>query len=96
MTTNNVVPIENFDIVTSNVATAFSVDVIMLTLFVSADLRVTIYDANQNIIQCSVLTISGDAYTNWSSNDEYINTYVANYYGFTLIPTSTKNATAGV
>lgn len=87
MSTNDVVPIENFDIVTSNIAVAFSVDVIMLTLFVSADLRVTVYDAKKNIIQCSVLTISGEAYSNWSNNDEYINTYVANYYGFTLKPT---------
>jgi len=79
-------PIENFDIVTTNTATSFKVEITRLNLFVSADLRVSVYDANNGIIKCSYLTLSGNDYNNWANNDDYIITYVANFFGFIIKP----------
>ena len=79
-------PIENFDIVTTNTATSFKVEITRLNLFVSADIRISLFSENNNIIRCDYLTLSGDNYNNWANNDDYIITYVANYYGFTLKP----------
>jgi hypothetical protein len=84
MSTTSNTQIDNFNIVTSNTATSFTVSVISVELFTSANLRVMVYDANNNLIQCNYLTMSGSDYTNWSNNDEYVITFVANYYGFTL------------
>ena len=84
MSTTSNTQIDNFNIVTSNTATSFTVSVISVELFTSANLRVMVYDANNNLIQCNYLTISGSDYTSWSNNDEYVITFVANYYGFTL------------
>jgi len=84
MSTTSNTQIENFNIVTSNTATSFTVSVINVDLFTSANLRVMIYDVNNNLIQCNYVTMSGSDYTNWSTNDEYVITFVANTYGFIL------------
>ena len=90
----NPTPIENFDIVTTNTATSFKVEIIRLNLFVSADIRISLFSENNNIIRCDYLTLSGDSYNNWSNNDEYIITYVANYYGFILKPNTSSSVVA--
>jgi hypothetical protein len=78
------VPIENFDIVTTNTATSFRVEIKRLNLFVSADLRVILFNKTNGIVRCDNLVLAGDDYKNWANSDEYVINYVAKYYGFIL------------
>jgi hypothetical protein len=84
------ISINAFDIVTTNTATAFTVEVNKLTLFSSVDLRIMLFDESGNLIRCDYLTLKDDDYKKWTNDDEYIFTYIANYYGYTLkLKTST-------
>jgi hypothetical protein len=96
MSTETPTAIENFDIVTTNTATSFKVEITRLNLFISVELRVILLDANNNLIRVSYLTLSGDDYNNWANNDEYIITYVAKYFGFTLKPNTSTVVSADV
>ena len=88
------ISINAFDIVTTNTATSFKVEVNKVNLFVSADIRISLFSENNNIIRRDYLTLSGDSYNNWANNDEYIITYVANYYGFILKPNTSSSVVA--
>jgi len=61
-----------FEIQTINIITSFYVEIINIILFTSATIRVVQYDINLNIVRVDNLTISGEFYTNWTS-DEYFN-----------------------
>ena len=87
------ISIKPFDIVTTTTATSFNVEVNKITLFLSADLIVLLFDASGGLIRCDYLTLRGDDYKKWTNDDEYIFTYVANNYGFTLISPETNNST---
>jgi hypothetical protein len=84
MFSEKIVSIEKFNIVTTNTACGFSVEINKVNLFVNAELRVMLFDENNNFIKCDSLTLSGDDYKKWTNDDEYIYAYVANYYGFSL------------
>jgi hypothetical protein len=67
--------------------TAISIAVEDIILFTSAVIRVTSYNAAGNRIKFDRLTLSGDDYTNWSNNDQYIYNYVYTTMNITPLPT---------
>ena len=70
---------------TSVTITSFIVDVRELTLFTSAKLRVSLCNAENQIINYAFIDMNGDDYARWSSNDEYVYQFVAEKLGFTLV-----------
>jgi hypothetical protein len=70
-----------FEIQTTNIITSFNVEIINIILFTSATIRVVQYDINLNIIRVDNLTISGEDYANWTS-DQYLITWVKTQLNF--------------
>ena len=58
-----------------------------LELFKQADLHVTVLSSDGRIIHSQPLTLQGDDYKAWSSDDSYLYKYVANKLGYTVAPT---------
>jgi hypothetical protein len=71
--------------ITTKVVSSFDVQNIELVLFNSARIRVAILDENGNMLDLTFLTMEGEDYTNWGSDDNYIINYVATKLGFTII-----------
>ena len=82
---NSKVPITPFDQVTTKVICSFSVYVNNLVLNTSATLAVQLYDQTGMLVDVKLLEITGEDYTNWGNNDEYIINYVAQKMGFNII-----------
>jgi len=80
MTTLNILETP-FEIQTTNIITSFNVEIINIILFTSATIRVVQYDINLNIIRVDNLTISGEDYANWTS-DQYLITWVKTQLNF--------------
>jgi hypothetical protein len=81
--------IQPFDEITTKVITGFKVRVQDIELFTSANIIVELLDSSNTPRDVKFLKISGDDYTNWSNDDQYIINYVANQLGFTIITTPT-------
>lgn len=64
--------------------TRFTLDISELILNTSARFRVSQYDANDRLITASNVTIEGEEYTNWKSDDTYIINLIAQKMGFTI------------
>jgi hypothetical protein len=67
------------------IATSFKLEVVNLELFNKLDLRVLLMDANNNVIKCDNITLSGDDYKNWAeykdgNRDEYLVKYASSFY----------------
>lgn len=56
----------------------FIIDQINVTPFTSAVVIISLYDASNNFITNSNVTLTGADYTNWGNNDQYIITYIEN------------------
>lgn len=72
------------DKVTTLTIYSFTLDRIEVDLFNSARIRVNLMDQNNNRIDCTFVTLTGDDYSNWGNSDDYIINYVANKLGFTI------------
>jgi hypothetical protein len=70
------IPVSNFTITESYSITALEINVMNVTLFNSANIRVCCFDESNVIVKCYSYTLTGDDYTNWGSNDDYIVNYV--------------------
>jgi len=70
-----------FEIQTTNIITSFNVEIINIILFTSATIRVVQYDVNLAIVRVDNLTISGEDYANWTS-DQYLITWVKTQLNF--------------
>ena len=79
-------PINPVQQVVTNTITSFLVLVLSIEMFKSVRLSVKLYDVNNNLININFLTLSGTDYTNWGTDDNYLIEYVANYYGYNIIP----------
>ena len=87
----NIVPKE---IVRTEVASRVDVQVMRLELFKQADLHVTVLSSDGRIIHSQPLTLQGDDYKAWSSDDSYLYKYVANKLGYTVAPASAPTPVA--
>ncbi len=76
-----IVPLDKVTILTIY---SFTLDRIEVDLFNSARIRVNLMDQNNNRIDCTFVTLTGEDYANWGNSDDYIINYVANKLGFTV------------
>jgi hypothetical protein len=72
------------DKVTTLTIYSFTLDRIEVDLFNSARIRVNLMDKDNNRIDCTFVTLTGEDYKNWGNSDDYIINYVANKLGFTV------------
>lgn len=63
---------------------SFSVRIIKINLFESATLCVKLFNGKNEFVGLKHLELNGDNYTNWGSDDNYINNFVATQLEFTL------------
>jgi len=57
---------------------SFTVNVTNVVLNTSADLQIAMFN-DGNLVDFRIVQISGTAYTDWGSNDQYIVNYTANW-----------------
>ena len=68
----------------TNIITSFTVSVTDVVLFSSANLIVNLYNADPLLVKTEYMTLSGEAYTDWANDDDYIIQYVATQLGFVI------------
>lgn len=66
------------------------ISIVSVTLGISAVIGTKIYNSNRTICFAEEIPLTGQAYSDWGNNDDYIINYVLNYYNFTQIPGPTQ------
>jgi hypothetical protein len=74
-----------FNEITTKTAVRFAIDIAMMELSVSATFRVTLYDSDDKCISNKYVTLDGQDYLNWGSDDKYVVNYISKVLGLTLI-----------
>ena len=64
--------------------TGYSIVVNEIKLFQSANIRVIFYDENKTVFNVEIFSITGEEYSNWGTDDTYINNLVIQKYN--LVP----------
>ena len=64
--------------------TGYSIVVNEIKLFQSANIRVIFYDENKTVFKVEIFSITGEEYSNWGTDDTYINNLVIQKYN--LVP----------
>ena len=82
MTTTNIQP---FNIVSTTTITGFGIDGVDLQVFVSAKIRVNLFNSAGTRVDIRYVMLEGDDYTNWGNNDQYIITFVSNALGMIVV-----------
>jgi hypothetical protein len=77
-------PIQPYDQVTVKVIYGFDVEVNTVILNTSARLSVRLYDQNKTIVNVQTMELTGQDYTNWGNDDNYVINYVAQKLGFVI------------
>lgn len=77
------IPIVPIDLVKQ--MTSFSIDGLLMNLFIGVHVSVSIYDSDQKIIDTRTIYLTGEDYNNWNNNDQYIINKVAEKLGFILL-----------
>ena len=91
------IPIVPIDIVKQ--ITSFRVDGLLMNLFVGVNISVSTFDNDKKLIDTRVVYLTGEDYSNWNNDDQYIINKVAEKLGFimvTSIPNPTINPTPGL
>jgi hypothetical protein len=74
-----------FNEITTKTAVRFSLDIAKMELSVSATFRVSLYDANNSCFANKYVTLEGQDYLNWGTDDKYVLNFIAKELGLTLI-----------
>ena len=74
-----------FNEITTKTAVQFSLDIAKMELGSSATFRVTLLDSENKCVSSKYVTLEGQDYLNWGTDDKYVLNYVARTLGFTLI-----------
>ena len=74
-----------FNEITTKTAVRFSIDIAKIELSVSATFRVSLYDSNDSCFANKHVTLEGQDYLNWGTDDKYVLNYIAKVLGLTLI-----------
>lgn len=77
--------INPFNEVTTKTAVRFSLDIAKMELGSSATFRVTLLDSDNKCISSKYVTLEGQDYLNWGTDDKYVLNYIAKTLGLTLI-----------
>lgn len=64
---------------------SFDIQIVSMIMFVNVTLSITTYDENNVYSETVNMTLSGDDYTNWGNDDNYLVDYVVEKLGLTLI-----------
>ena len=70
-------------ITTSQTITYFTVKIINLELFSTCTLLVQMYDANNNILNTQIVSLTNAEYMDWMNDDNYIVNFAATRLGLT-------------
>lgn len=81
---DNDVKIVSFDKTTVRTITSFSVQVLQINLFKSALLNIRFFGNNKELVESQILEITGEDYSNWGSDDNYINNFVASKFNLVI------------
>ena len=79
-----IVKIEPLEIVTIKHRHSFSINIIDMKIFKSVMLSVEFFDENGNRLDSGRLNLTGDDYSNWGADDNYLVNYVAAKYGMQI------------
>ena len=71
-----------FELVSTTTITSFDIESIDIQLFSSAKIRVNLFNGQGHRVDIRYVTLSGDDYTSWGNDDQYILTFVINTLGF--------------
>lgn len=74
-----------FNEVTTKTAVRFSLDIAQMELGSSATFRVTLYDSDDKCVSNKYVTLDGQDYLNWGTDDKYVLNYIAKTLGLTMI-----------
>jgi len=77
------IAIQPFVQTTTKTITQFRLSVQELVLFQSVTIRAELFDADNNFVNVSFVTLTGTDYTSWMNDDTYIVNYVKTSLGFT-------------
>ena len=81
-----IVEIEPLEIVTIRHRHSFSINIIDMRIFKSVMLSVEFFDENGNRLDSGRLNLTGDDYSIWGADDNYLVNYVAAKYGMVVKP----------
>lgn len=73
-----------FNEVTTKTAVRFALDIASLELGVSAIFRISLYDVDDNCFANKYVTIEGQDYLKWGTDDSYVLKFVSVKLGLTL------------
>ena len=79
----SIINVQTKEIVTTQTVTQIEILEGNIQLNQSAKFPVKLLDSNGSLVNIEFVTIEGDDYTNWSSDDSYITTLVLNKLGIT-------------
>ena len=89
------VEIEPLEMVTVHHKHSFSLNIHEVRIFESVMMSIDFFDENGNCIDRDRLNLTGEDYSNWGADDNYLVNYVAKKYGMKVKP-ATAPATAPV
>lgn len=73
-----------FNEVTTKIAVRFTLDIAKIELGSSATFRISLLDSNNICISNKYVTLEGQDYLNWGTDDKYVLNYMAKTFGLTL------------
>ena len=79
-----VIQVEPLEMITVKHKHSFCVNIIVMKIFVSVTISVSFFDENNICIDFVTLELTGEDYTNWGTDDNYLINYVAEKYGMTV------------
>lgn len=74
-----------FNEVITKTAVRFSIDIAKMELGSSATFRISLYDSDDRCISNKYVTLEGQDYLNWGTDDKYVLNYIAKTLELTLI-----------
>ena len=72
------VSIENYNFVQTSVVNNIKIKIVSIDLFKSITLCVTLLDTNNKNVENKIIKLTGDEYSNWGNDDNYIINIVLN------------------
>jgi hypothetical protein len=90
-----IVPIKNSPYIKTNIINNIKINVNIMILFQSVSLIVNLFH-NKQLIDNAYLELTGDDYTNWGNDDQYIIDYVLNKLNFTQLDSNSNTKSSNI
>jgi len=74
-----------FNEIITKTAVRFSLDIAKMELGSSATFRITLLDCDDKCVSNKYVTLEGQDYLNWGTDDKYVVRFIAKNLGLTLI-----------